>query len=149
MSLDVYLQEQDATLAQSPLHAIPIRDHGQIRYITQDEWDKRFPGVEPWSVSHDPITLYWANITHNLGMMAAEAGIYNELWHPENVGISTAHELIDPLMEGLSRLAKNPDHYKQFNPSNGWGDYEGLVKFIRDYIEACHKYPNASVRTST
>jgi hypothetical protein len=35
--------------------------------------------------------------------------------------------LIEPLKEGLHRLKSNPNKYKEFNPDNGWGDYEGWL----------------------
>lgn len=89
--------------------------------------------------------VYDANITHNLNKMAAEAGIYKHLWRPEELGITEASELLEPLEEGLARLKANPDHFKQFEPSNGWGDYEGLVKFVEKYIEAIKEHPGARV----
>ena len=41
-----------------------------------------------------PTEVYSANITHNLGLMAEEAGIYQPLWRPEELGIKTAAGLI-------------------------------------------------------
>lgn len=34
--------------------------------------------------------LYDANITHNLNRMADEAGIYEHVWRPEEIGVTTA-----------------------------------------------------------
>lgn len=34
-----------------------------------------------------PQDVFWANITHNLGRMADEAGIYKHLWRPEEIGM--------------------------------------------------------------
>ena len=42
--------------------------------------------------------LFNANITHNLGEMARKAGIYHYLWRPEEIDITFASELIDPLI---------------------------------------------------
>lgn len=89
--------------------------------------------------------VYDANITHNLNAMASNAGIYKHLWRPEELGITEAAELLKPLEEGLERLKANPDHFKQFNPPNGWGDYEGLVNFVEEYIEAIKAHPRARV----
>jgi len=44
-----------------------------------------------------PTTVYDANITHNLGEMADEAGVYKHLWRPEEIGLTKAAELIEPL----------------------------------------------------
>lgn len=91
------------------------------------------------------VTLYDDNITHNLVKMAAEAGVYEALWRPEEIGITTASELIEPLTEGLKRLKSDPAHYQKLNPANGWGNYWNLVAFVTDYLAACKEHPKASV----
>lgn len=88
------------------------------------------------------------NITHNLNRMAEEAGIYQHLWCPDELGITKAGELVGPLREGLAKLCSDPDHYKTFNPENGWGNYEGLVSFVCVYLRACEENPDAGVRIS-
>lgn len=93
----------------------------------------------------DDETVYHAYITHNLTAMADKAGLYEMLWRPDEVGISKAADLIEPLGEGLARLEANPDGYRELNPKNGWGSYEGLVRFTRDYLDACKQYPDADV----
>lgn len=77
--------------------------------------------------------------------MAEEAGIYKALWRPEELGITKASQLIAPLGTGLDELLSNPEHFKAFNPTNGWGDYDGLVNFVKNYIKACVDYPDAQV----
>ena len=94
------------------------------------------------------IEAYTANITHNLGEMAEKAGIYYHLWRPEEIGIATAKELIEPLEEGLNKLKDNPTYYKQFNSPNGWGVYENFVPFVEKYLEACKEYPNSIIEVS-
>jgi hypothetical protein len=95
-----------------------------------------------------PTEIYSDNITHNLNKMAAEAGIYEALWRPDEIGITHAHQLIPILEEGLAKLRANPEHFEQFNPPNGWGSYTGLVVFVRDYLDACKCEPNALVEVS-
>lgn len=92
-----------------------------------------------------PTTIYTANITHNLGKMAEEAGIYYLLWKPEAVGVTTAKQLIEPLTAGLALLESDPERFRKFNPENGWGSYEGLVGFVREYLAACKENPDATV----
>lgn len=123
--------------------------------------------------------LYSANITHNLGKMAGEAGIYYTLWHPgelldsataeriraaksagnyhdsggvyeleRTLPIAHARDLIAPLTAGLALLESDPDRFKAFNPANGWGDYDGLVRFVRDYLAACKEDPDTTVEVS-
>ena len=88
---------------------------------------------------------YSRNITHNLNSMAGEAGIYEVLWRPDEIGITKAAQLIEPLKDGLANLESDPERFKKLNPSNGWGSYEGLVSFVRDYLRACEQTPDAEV----
>ena len=92
--------------------------------------------------------VFYSNITHNLGRMARAAGIYEHLWRPEEIRITKACELIQPLKAGLERLTADPESFKKFNPGNGWGDYEVLVGFVEEYISACEKNPSANVTVS-
>lgn len=144
MSLDVYLRGGQPTKSGS---GIFYREDGQMKELTRAEWDERFPGREPAVVAADDFTdkAYSANITHNLNTMAGEAGIYEALWRPEEIGITTAAQLIPVLEEGLRKLLADPDRYKKFSPENGWGSYEGLVRFVRGYLNACRDTPTATV----
>lgn len=92
-----------------------------------------------------PTEVYSCNITHNLGKMADAAGIYQHLWRPLELHITKAQDLIAPLALGLSKLKANPDTYRQFNPENGWGNYEALVEFVTAYLQACIANPDAEV----
>jgi hypothetical protein len=87
------------------------------------------------------------SVTHNLGNMAGEAGIYKHLWRPDEIEITKAEQLIEPLTAGLALLESDPEHFKKFNP-NGWGSYESLVRFVRSYLEACKENPDAEVYVS-
>lgn len=147
MSLDVYLTQKGNKLYFDS--AIFIREDGQTKKITRPEWDKRFPGQEPLTIeSLDDSEVYSANITHNLNRMAAEAGIYACLWRSEELGITQAKQLIEPLRNGLGLLKSKPDHFKAFNPKNDWGTYEGFVQFVEDYLAACQANPKAKVSVS-
>lgn len=94
------------------------------------------------------VDVFDANITHNLGTMAQQAGIYKHLWRPEELGITKAAGLIDPLREGLALLRSYPERFKAFDPPNGWGSYGGLVEFVAKYLQACEANPDASIRVS-
>lgn len=95
-----------------------------------------------------PIDVYWSNITHNLGKMAREAGIYEALWRPDEIGITTASQLIGPLEAGLALLNADPARFEKFNAPNGWGMYEHFVPFVEKYLNACREHPDATVRVS-
>ena len=92
--------------------------------------------------------LYWRNITHNLGKMAREAGIYDCLWRPDENGITHARQIIEPLSAGLALLVTNKARFEEFNASNGWGKWEHFVPFCAGYLQACRDHPDALVRVS-
>lgn len=148
MSLDVYLYLPGTT---SPAGSgIYVREDGQTKEITRAEWDEKFPGREPVIVpcGDERECVYEANVTHNLNRMADAAGIYEALWRPDEMGITKACDLVPLLKAGLEKLAADPEHFKTFNPTNGWGSYEGLVEFVAAYLQACERYPTADVRVS-
>ncbi len=149
MSLDVYLYSSGG--AKSFQNRILIREDGRCKEISRAEWDKRFPGREPIElqaeITDDGGSVFWANITHNLGAMAKEAGLYEALWQPNM--LARAADLIEPLRGGLARLKTNPDAFRRLNPENGWGTYEGLVEFVEEYLAACERWPDAEVRISS
>jgi hypothetical protein len=95
-----------------------------------------------------PVAVFDNNITHNLGTMAAAAGVYKHLWRPEELGITRAEELIEPLRVGLATLKADPERFRKHNPPNGWGTYEGLVTFVENYLRACEENPDALVSVS-
>jgi hypothetical protein len=89
--------------------------------------------------------LYWANITHNLNKMAAEADIYQALWRPEEINSTKAKNIMKLLEKGLKNLKSRPEYFEQFNSSNGWGLYENFVPFVENYLKACKEFPNADI----
>lgn len=91
---------------------------------------------------------YSTNITHNLGNMAEEAGIYGILWHPEDNGIKQASQLIEPITKALVEMRKDPARFKQHDAPNGWGTYRHLIRWLEDLISACRQMPTAAVRAS-
>ena len=94
-----------------------------------------------------PTEVFSANITHNLGEMADAAGIYKHLWRPEEIGITKAAQLIEPLEEGLAKMKSNPDEYRKYDAPNGWGLYSEFVPWIERYINACKENPEAQIST--
>ena len=102
-----------------------------------------------------PISVYDGNITHNLGKMAGEVKLsngmtlYDVLWRPdEQEGLGFARNISELLDEGWNILLSEPEHFKQWDPENGWGSYEGLVDFVYKYRNACWDNPDAELRVS-
>jgi hypothetical protein len=125
MSLDVYLKVRTG-----------------VTYRGYDEYEQQVVEVEV------PQQTFEYNVTHNLNTMAAKAGLYEPLWRPEEIGIELASQLIDPLRKGLDVLKADPAFFKTFEPKNGWGSYDGLVKFVTEYLAACELNPHAHVIAS-
>lgn len=146
MSFDVYL-EVDEPQSNPSEGKIFIREGGSIREISREEWDRRYPGREPVIVrtEEDSPVVYTANITSNLAPMARAAGIYYVLWHPADVDITLAEQLIAPLEAGLAKLKENPSEMQEYDPENKWGTYGTLVIFVENYLNACRAYPKARV----
>lgn len=123
--------------------------------------------IDP-TATYETESLYSANITHNLGEMASHAGIYEALWRPhrlikgynipekeyeaeyrfEKENKVIAKDIIPILEIGLARLKSDPDYFKKYNASNGWGMYEHFIPFVEKYLEACKEYPDAIIKTS-
>lgn len=89
--------------------------------------------------------VFDANITHNLGKMASEAGIYKACWRPEEIGATKAKDILPILEKGYADMKARPDYFKQFNSSNGWGLYKHFLPWVKKYLDACMEYPEATI----
>jgi hypothetical protein len=92
--------------------------------------------------------VYSANITHNLGDMAAEAGIYEILWRAEENDIQTASQLLVPLCIAITDMRKHPEKYRKHDADNGWGIYDDFLPWLERLLKACDENPQAEVSTS-
>lgn len=92
--------------------------------------------------------FFSTNITHNVAPMAEEAGAYGIMWRPEENGITTAAQMVEPLLKALELMATDPERFEKLTPSNKWGSRMGLMAAMQDLLNACVKHPNASVSVS-
>lgn len=92
--------------------------------------------------------LYEANITHNLNNMAKEAGLYEIMWRPDEIGVRFARDAVYQLEEGIKYMLEHKVELMPFTPDNGWGSYEGLLRVAQEFCEACYRYPNALIKVS-
>lgn len=101
-----------------------------------------------------PTEVYTSNITHNLSKMAnqvmLESGVTlrDVLWDPREKGLYYARDIAEMLDEAYTILLSNPHYYWQFNPPNGWGNYDTLCVFVHKYRDACWDYPEAEIGVS-
>lgn len=104
--------------------------------------------VDTGGTTPERLVLFEANYTHNAGKMAAEAGIYKIVWHPEELPeISCAGDIIEPLSRGMELMASEPARFIALQPANGWGSYATFLPWLRKYLKACKKHPKASIET--
>lgn len=95
-----------------------------------------------------PTEVFSANYTHNCNKMADEAGIYQHVWRPEELGITKAAQLIEPLRAGIARMEAEPERFIALNPENGWGSYDTFLPWLRAYLRACEANPDSDVSVS-
>lgn len=96
--------------------------------------------------SPETITVYEANYTHNCNAMAMAAGIYAYVWRPEECpDVKCANDLIEPLRRGIQEMENDPEKFIALNPKNGWGSYDTFLPWLREYLQACIRYPKAKV----
>ena len=48
----------------------------------------------------------------------------------------------------LKEMKEEPERFKAFNASNGWGLYKDFVPWIERYIEALKEYPDLHIHAS-
>jgi hypothetical protein len=91
------------------------------------------------------VDLYSRNITHNVAKMWAKAGVFEALYEGQG---KTAGEIVDVLAKGVEDMEQKREEYLPLNPSNGWGDYDGALDFLREYATACRENPKATISVS-
>jgi len=90
-------------------------------------------------------SVYSGNYTHNVIPMWELAGIYDDLYNSEG---KKCKDIITNLKKGLDIMLRNPDKFRKLNPPNGWGDYDSAVKFLKEIINNCEKYPDGEIEIS-
>ena len=135
MSLDIHFFKKDV-------------DFNELRRNIEGLYDKQKDlreELEDLEDDYEEARLASHNLTHNLNKMAEAVGLYQVLWSPEEVGITTASQMIEPLEKAIKELMANPDKYKAYNPPNGWGNYDIFVSFCRAVLSSCEENPNAII----
>jgi hypothetical protein len=92
------------------------------------------------------VKVFQLEITDNLIEMAREAGVYEVIWRPEDIGIKTAKEVVEPLTQALNLMKADPERFKKLNPANRWGDYQYLLNFVQGYLGRARQYPDATIK---
>jgi len=138
MGLDLYFFKKDINIQEVRNNISNLYE--KLRAI-QDE-------IEQAEDIYDDAKLADVNITHNLNKMADAVGLYEVLWKPDEIGITTASQMIPFLEKGIKKLRENPEKYKTFNASNGYGNYEDFVRFCDSVLHWCNKYPDSVIEAN-
>jgi len=80
-------------------------------------------------------------------MVWKDITLYEIMWRPEEVGIYDGGTLLPHLQRALDYMLPREGELKEYNPDNGWGTYEGLLKAVRDMGQHCAMFPHASLRS--
>jgi len=139
MSLDLYFCKKGINVQEI---SDKISNLYEKKRVIQEE-------IEQLEDEYDDAKLASLNITHNLNKMAEAVGLYEVLWYPEKIGITSASQMIPLIEKGVKKLEVNPEKYKALNPPNGWGNYENLVSFCRSALRWCYEYPDAVIEASS
>ena len=55
-----------------------------------------------------------------------------------------APEAAAKMEAALAKMEAEPERYRAMNPPNGWGDYEGAMRVLRQMASVCREYPKAT-----
>ncbi len=66
------------------------------------------------------------NLTYNLCPMLKRAG-----FHPRRVEDLPVRYLLPVVEEAWQLMSDLPDYFQEFNPENGWGDYQEALSFLQ------------------
>jgi len=104
--------------------------------VSYDIWLSIDTGIEERSV------VDVGNYTSNVAGMWTKALGYS-LSKLEN---EKANDCIKDLRKAIADMEDKPNEYKEMNPSNGWGDYEGALSYLRKLLDACVKNPKCKIK---
>lgn len=108
---------------------------------------------------------WWSNITHNMGDMAEHIPVYYQIqeetydndlytlvWRPEEIGdgeiCCNTNVLRQALQSGIAYMVAHREELLQYNPENGWGNYDSFLDWLINYWRACLENPNCKIEIS-
>lgn len=72
----------------------------------------------------------------------------------DSAGIQTIHGMLakdaEPLLHmAIRAMMDDRVFYRSLNPENGWGNYEGALKYLQDIHTACIEHPACTIEVSS
>ena len=98
----------------------------------------------------------YLQITHNLNTIVSELGLilglpyYEVIWIPDELfelknGEVPAVLVLKTLPDLIKNLLEFEDRLVDYLPSNGYGTFEGLIRFLCDYLKECYRNKDSFV----
>ena len=60
-------------------------------------------------------------------------------------GRMNAKDALPILKEGVRKMKESPEKYREMNPPNGWGNYEGALDLLEWMLKKCEEYPSIEI----
>ena|SRR5688500_15539078 len=95
-----------------------------------------------WSVTHNTSPMIYAALTaQGFELPPSKWRSTGTVGWYEHLDGMSAEEGAEYLRLIVSGLEADPERFREMNPVNGWGDYDGLIKVLREMrdasIDAC------------
>lgn len=79
-----------------------------------------------------------------------QCGLDEVIWgslsrYDHSPGYDFAFQAVPVLKEGIELLKAKPQHFKDLEPTNGWGTYTQFLESCEKVLEACEKFPQAGI----
>ena len=87
---------------------------------------------------------YSANYTYNVSPMFYEAFELKD--GIRDLDGKTGEDCIPLLLHAIKAMCFDPKKYKEMNPKNKWGNYEGALKLLQKLLEWCTDQRTAIMR---
>ncbi len=100
-------------------------------------WDEHY---WPSGHRHDWLDDLSSNLTYNVGPMLMIAGIAMRDFN--NMPCAKA---APKLAAAVATMEATPGEFKKLNPENGWGDYDGALRTLREMANWCASYPDGAL----
>ena len=93
-------------------------------------------------IRRQPQEVAHANITHNMTELWYALGIYEILYNGQG---KYASDVYNQLHRALLRLEVDRAKWEAYDSPNGWGTYDGALRFLTIIVKACEEFPNARI----
>jgi hypothetical protein len=94
--------------------------------------------------SHYEVGNYTGNVSQMWSHAFRQSGAKPELL--SDLDGRLAKEAAPELAAAVSHMASHPEEYEPMNPGNGWGDHNGALRYLVNFLLACRYHPDFKVQ---